>query len=54
MRLILSGFLVTGLLLIGVSALERQHTREQLGAPAAVACEDGTPMPQPYPTPKTQ
>jgi hypothetical protein len=52
MRLIWSGFLVTGLLLIGMSAFERQRAKTDLGAPGAVTCEDGTPMPQPYPTPR--
>ncbi len=50
MRLIWSGFLVAGLLIIAVSAFERQQT--QAGGGGVVACEDGTPMPQPYPTPR--
>jgi hypothetical protein len=50
MRVFWAGFLMTGLLLIGLSVYEgQQATDEQLGI--VTASEDGTPMPDPYPTP---
>jgi hypothetical protein len=52
MRFVWCGFLVSGLLLIGVSALERKQRPEERAAPPCVTNEDGTPMPHPYPTPR--
>lgn len=47
MRLIWTGFLLTGLLLTGLSAYESGQTREEPVTPMMVATEDGTPMPPP-------
>jgi hypothetical protein len=49
MRLIWTGFLMTSLLLIGLSALERLQTPQEAAAPGFTTCEDGTPMPPPNP-----
>jgi hypothetical protein len=49
MRLIWTGFLMTSLLLIGLSALERLQTPQEPAAPGFTTCEDGTPMPPPNP-----
>ena len=57
MRLFWAGFLMTGLLLMGVSTYERREARARGEAPSEVAAsEDGTGFPQPYPTatPKTR
>lgn len=58
MRLFWSGFLMTGLLLIGWTTYERRLER-QLGAQEEVealqpvsAAEDGTGFPSPYPSPR--
>jgi hypothetical protein len=52
MRLFWAGFLVTGLLLIAVSAYEqREASARGEATPAAAMAEDGTGFPQPYPTP---
>lgn len=53
MRLIWSGFLMTGLLLIGTSVFERrQAAREPVSAQEGVtASEDGTGFPSPNSTP---
>jgi len=51
MRLFWTGFLMTGLLLIGVSTYERRVAPDKPGAVSASRCEDGTGFPQPYPTP---
>ena len=53
MRLFWAGFLMTGLLLMGVSTYERREARAQGGdAPPPVAmAEDGTGFPYPHPTP---
>jgi hypothetical protein len=53
MRLFWAGFLMTGLLLIGVSTYERSVAPDAPAAPTATSsrCEDGTGFPQPYPTP---
>ena len=50
MRLLWAGFLMTGLLLIGVSTYERREARGEQPTPV-LQCEDGTGFPQPYPTP---
>ena len=54
MRLLWAGFLMTGLLLIGVSTYDRrEEVPDPQGAPTGSSlCEDGTGFPQPYPTPK--
>ena len=55
MRLIWSGFLMTGLLLMGMSAYERrQMSREdrQEEQGLVATSEDGSPMPSPNGTPK--
>ncbi len=53
MRVFWAGFLMTGLLLIGLSVYEgQQATDEQLGMGIVTASEDGTPIPDPYPTPR--
>jgi hypothetical protein len=53
MRLFWAGFLMTGLLLMGVSTYDRREARAEGEAPSdVVASEDGTGFPQPYPTPK--
>ncbi|HSD67288.1 MAG TPA: hypothetical protein VLF95_11335 [Vicinamibacteria bacterium] len=55
MRVILVGFLLTGLLVIGVATYDRELASTTGEAvPAMAACEDGTPIPQPSPTPKGQ
>ena len=53
MRIFWAGFLMTGLVLAGLSAYEgRQAGDEAVTSEAIVhASEDGTPMPHPYPTP---
>jgi hypothetical protein len=51
MRQFWVGFLMTGLLLIGVSTYERREARREQ-PPAVAAAEDGTGFPYPYPTPK--
>ena len=52
MRLFWAGFLMTGLLLMGVSTYERREAsaRGEALTPVALA-EDGTGFPYPYPTP---
>jgi hypothetical protein len=52
MRLFWSSFLMTGLLLIGVSAFVRTQTPDNRTAPGCVTSEDGTPMPPPDAKPK--
>lgn len=53
MRVILVGFLLTGLLVIGVATYDRELASATGEAvPAMAACEDGTPIPQPSPTPR--
>lgn len=56
MRLIWSGFLMTGLLLMGMSAYERRQMREGLVAQdetgLVATSEDGSPMPSPNGTPR--
>ena len=47
MRLILSGFLLTGLLLMGLLAYESGQASGELVAPSMTVMEDGTPMPPP-------
>ena len=57
MRIFWAGFLMTGLLLVGVSTYERREARARGEEPSEVAAsEDGTGFPQPYPTatPKTR
>jgi len=56
MRLFWAGFLTTGLFLIGFSSYEGgQATDDEATSEVVVtASEDGTPMPRPYPTPKTR
>ena len=52
MRLLWTGFLMTGLLLIGVSTYERREALAGGVAPTSSSLgEDGTGFPQPYPTP---
>ena len=51
MRQFWVGFLMTGLLLIGVSTYERREARSEQ-RPAVALAEDGTGFPYPYPTPK--
>jgi hypothetical protein len=52
MRLVWAGFLMTGLLLIGLSTYERSVAPDQPAAPTTASRgEDGTGFPQPYPTP---
>ena len=52
MRLFWTGFLMTGLLLIGVSTYERSVAPVGPAAPTTASmAEDGTGFPQPYPTP---
>jgi hypothetical protein len=53
MRLFWTGVLLTGLLVIGLSAYESRTTAEGT-APSESAMEDGTPIPQPTPTPTPQ
>ena len=50
MRMLWVGFLMTGLLLIGVSTYERREAPGEVPTADSVA-EDGTGFPQPYPTP---
>jgi hypothetical protein len=53
MRLLLAGFLMTSLLLIGVSTYESTQAPAEPGAGCTPSrSEDGTGFPQPYPTPK--
>jgi hypothetical protein len=53
MRLIWSGFLMTGLLLMGMSAYERRQMREEgRGRGPAPTAEGGFPYPNPNATPK--
>ncbi len=56
MRLFWVGFLTTGLLLIGLSAYDRRQITDDAPASetAVTASEDGTPMPQPNPTPRSR
>ena len=53
MRIFLVGFLMTGLLMIGLSTYERRaaRTRGETLSPM-ITSEDGTPIPQPSPRPK--
>jgi hypothetical protein len=52
MRLFWTGVLLTGLVLIGVSTYERQAASDEGGGGVTMSkAEDGTPFPQPYPTP---
>jgi len=53
MRLFWTGFLITGLFLIGFSEYDRRQARDERTTSEAgvAASEDGTPMPYPYPTP---
>jgi hypothetical protein len=54
MRLIWSGFLMTGLLLMGMSAYERRQMREdEPGRGPAPTAEGGLPFPIPTPSPAT-
>ena len=53
MRLIWSGFLMTGLLLMGMSAYERRQMRDEgRGRGLAPTAEGGLPFPNPNATPK--
>lgn len=53
MRVILVGFLLTGLVVIGLSTYDRELATASGGSvPAMVTNEDGTPIPQPSPKPK--
>ena len=56
MRLFWVGFLTTGLLVIGLSAYDRRQITDDAAASEAVvtASEDGSPWPQPNPTPKSR
>jgi len=55
MRLFWAGFLMTGLLVMGLSTFEHREARARGEAPSLVGvAEDGTGFPQPYPTPKTR
>jgi hypothetical protein len=56
MRHVWVGFLVTGLLLVGLNAYDRRQARDRgLADDATVfAGEDGSPLPEPYPTPTPQ
>jgi hypothetical protein len=50
MRILLVGFLMTGLFLIGLSTYDRQAASAGGGTvPTMVTNEDGTPIPQPSP-----
>jgi hypothetical protein len=51
MRIILVGFLLTGLVVIGLSTYDRELATGG-PVPAMVTNEDGTPIPQPSPKPK--
>jgi hypothetical protein len=51
MRILLSGFLMTGLLLIGVSIQERREARQESSSSPFHSSEDGTGFPYPHPTP---
>jgi hypothetical protein len=51
MRLIWSGFLMTGLLLVGMSVYERRHVSEERAGLAPTA-EGGYPFPNPNGTPR--
>jgi hypothetical protein len=52
MRHFWASFLITGLILMGLNAYERRQARGGLATGAvAAASEDGTPIPQPDPTP---
>jgi hypothetical protein len=52
MRRFITGFLMTGLVLTGLSVHERREARArgEVTAPV-IASEDGTGFPYPYPTP---
>ena len=55
MRLFWSGFLMTGLLLVGLSAYEERLVTDEPSLPGAAevsASEDGTGYPHPYPPKK--
>ena len=56
MRLFWVGFLTTGLFLIGFARYEGRQATDDAATSEGVftASEDGTPMPQPYPTPKSR
>jgi hypothetical protein len=56
MRVFWTGFLMTGLLLIGISTYERraERTRGESPASGVAQSEDGTGFPYPHPTPKTK
>ena len=55
MRVILVGFLMTGLFVIGLSVYDREVAVPSGGeVPAMVTNEDGTPIPQPSPSPRTR
>ena len=50
MRILLVGFLMTGLFVIGLSTYDRQAASAgEETVPTMVTCEDGTPIPQPSP-----
>lgn len=52
MRLFWVGFLITGLLLLGVPTYERYEVPNQKkDSRGSARAEDGTGFPQPYPTP---
>jgi hypothetical protein len=53
MRLFWAGFLMTGLLLIGLSTYDRRQAGDGVeDGIVATSAEDGSPMPNPYPTPQ--
>jgi hypothetical protein len=52
MRLIWSGFLMTGLLLVGMSTYERRQVRDDQRGGLAPTAEGGLPFPSPNGTPK--
>ena len=54
MRIFWAGFLMTGLVLIGLDAYDRRQTGDDPLARDGIvtySAEDGSPMPHPYPTP---
>jgi len=54
MRLIWGGFLMTGLMLVGMSVYERRQAREEYRESLTPTAEGGYPYPTPSPRPYTQ